>query len=444
MAGIAGIADPNQWTAVERMLDKIAYRGRFGRELVQTGAVTAGIVKAMHPATNQEETQALCSICDTAGPERLAGVRLVQGEFALVRDPFGVAPLYYGRNADGAVCFASEVKALLEVTGDVNELPPGSLYDGESIRPYRRTETRPVLSDEPEEIAAELRLRLETAIAERAAIGDVGAWLSGGLDSSTMAALARPYVYRLHTVAAGVSGAPDLEYAAVVAAFIDADHHEVVVGTDDLLAALPQVIYHLESFDALLVRSSITNYLAAQAASDYVSAVFSGEGGDELFAGYAYLKTLDPALLAGELLDITGRLHNTALQRVDRCAAAFGTVAFVPFLDSEVAGYAQRIPVGLKLHDGVEKWILRRAMEGALPEPVLRRTKSKFWEGAGVGDLLSDYAEGAFTDAAFLAERVLPNGWVLNSKEELMYYRMFREHFGERTDLSWMGRTKMS
>ena len=58
---------------------------------------------------------------------------------------------------------------------------------------------------------------------------------------------------------------------------------------------MPAVIYHLESFDALLVRSSITNYLVAQAAADFVPAVFSGEGGDELFAGYAYLKALDPA-----------------------------------------------------------------------------------------------------------------------------------------------------
>jgi asparagine synthase (glutamine-hydrolysing) len=272
--------------------------------------------------------------------------------------------------------------------------------------------------------------------------GEVGAWLSGGLDSSAMAALARPHVDRLHTFAVGVDGAPDLMFAAEVAAFIGSHHHEAVVTFAQMLAALPAVIYHLESFDALLVRSSITNYLVAQAAADFVPAVFSGEGGDELFAGYAYLKALDLAMLPDELIDIIGRLHNTALQRVDRCASAHGTVAHVAFLDPEVVAYALQIPVEFKLRDGVEKWILRRALDDALPESVLNRIKAKFWEGAGVRELLAEFAEGRISDADFRAERSLANGWTLNTKEELLYYRIFREHFGELEDLGWMGRTK--
>ena len=242
-------------------------------------------------------------------------------------------------------------------------------------------------------MAQELRRHLAAAVERHIGNGEVGAWLSGGLDSSAMAALARPHVDRLHTFAAGLAGAPDLAYAAEVAAFIGSDHHEVVVTFAQMLAALPAVIYHLESFDALLVRSSITNYLVAQAAADFVPAVFSGEGGDELFAGYAYLKALDPGALPDELIDIIGRLHNTALQRVDRSASAHGTVAHVAFLDPEVVAYALQIPAEFKLRDGVEKWILRRALDGALPESVLNRTKAKFWEGAGVGDLLAEYAE---------------------------------------------------
>ena len=193
-------------------------------------------------------------------------------------------------------------------------------------------------------MAAELRRRLAGAVGSRIGNGEVGSWLSGGLDSSALAALARPHVDRLYTFCAGLPGAPDLAFAAEVAAFIHSDHHEVVVTVDEMLAVLPEVIYHLESFDALLVRSSITNYLVAQAASDYVPAVFSGEGGDELFAGYEYLKSLEPEALPDELIDITGRLHNTALQRVDRCAAAHGTLAHVAFLDPDVAAYALADP----------------------------------------------------------------------------------------------------
>jgi asparagine synthase (glutamine-hydrolysing) len=96
------------------------------------------------------------------------------------------------------------------------------------------------------------------------------------------------------------------------------------------------------------------------------------------------------------------------------------------------------------LKDGIEKWILRRAMDGALPDRVLKRAKSKFWEGAGINDLLSEYTENLVTDHDFRNERNLINGWVLNTKEELFYYRVFRDHFGDLPDLNWMGRTKGS
>ena len=223
---------------------------------------------------------------------------------------------------------------------------------------------------------------------------------------------------------------------------IGSEHHEVIVTLDDMLAALPDAIYHLESFDALLIRSSVNNYLVAEKASEYVGAVFSGEGGDELFAGYEYLKDMDTEELPDELIDITHRLQNTALQRVDRCSSAHGTMAHVGFLDPDVVEYALRIPVDLKLHDGVEKWILREAVRDLLPEAVANRKKAKFWEGAGVQEIISDYAESRISDDEFARERALPDGSSVNTKEELMYYRIFKEHFGELEDLSWMGRTK--
>jgi asparagine synthase (glutamine-hydrolysing) len=120
-------------------------------------------------------------------------------------------------------------------------------------------------------------------------------------------------------------------------------------------------------------------------------------------------------------------------------------VIYVPLLDLDVVELALRIPPGLKIKRNgavIEKYIFRLAMQGALPEQVLWRPKSKFWQGAGVGTLLEQHANETVTDADFTRERRLPNGWRLNSKEELLYYRIFKQHFGEFEDLNWMGRTK--
>jgi asparagine synthase (glutamine-hydrolysing) len=129
---------------------------------------------------------------------------------------------------------------------------------------------------------------------------------------------------------------------------------------------------------------------------------------------------------------------------VDRCSSAFGTVAHVGFLDEGVVEYALQIPANLKLRNGVEKWILRESMKDTLPDSILWRPKAKFWQGAGVEDFLARHADRQISDADFKRERTLPNGVQLNTKEELFYYRIFRERFGEFDDLSWMGRTKGS
>jgi asparagine synthase (glutamine-hydrolysing) len=425
------------------MLDRLSHRGRHWCEIREAEGTTLGVLGSQIQQADLKELPKGI-VRDQASAGHFAQAQAQNGGFELQRDRLGVRPLYYGWTSDGAFCFASEVKGMLAVTRDIHEMPPGYSFDGGKMTMNAEITVQPELNESAETIARELRRRLESTVQARIGNGDVGSWLSGGLDSSVMVALAHPHVSKLHTFAAGMAGAPDLEFARVAAEFLHAEHHERVIQPAEMFASLSDVIYALESFDAWLIRSSVMNYLVAKTAADYVPAVFSGEGGDELFAGYDYLKSLDPAELPSELIDITNRLHNTALQRVDRCSSAFGTVAHVGFLDDNVVDYALQIPSGLKLRNGVEKWILRESMRDALPDSILWRPKAKFWQGAGVEDFLARHAKEQISDADFKLERNLPNGVQLNTKEELFYYRIFRERFGDFDDLSWMGRTKGS
>lgn len=442
MAGIAGVDRLGKEKQVREMLDKIAHRGGYGVKVREKRNTTLGIV---YPKVQEKNAKRLKKgiAADEVEEGHSAVARAANGGLTLKRDSLGVAPLYYGRGKKGELYFASEVKALLGFCKNIKQVPYGSKFDGEKVKKYFKIEEKEPFEKKSDEIAHSLKEKLVCSIKKRIDLGGkVGAWLSGGLDSSTMSALAKKHCDDLQTFAAGVKGAPDLEFAKEVAHFIGSDHHEIVLDFNDLIKVLPKVIYHLESFDALLIRSTITNYMVAEKSSDHVESVFSGEGGDELFAGYEYLKGIDEEKLDEELMDIIGRLHNTALQRVDRSASAHGTIAHIGFLDPEVVEYAMKIPVKYKIRNGVEKWILRKAMEGELPERVLTREKAKFWQGAGVTEMISDYAEKKITDEDFQRERKLKNGWILNSKEELLYYRYFKEYFGELEDFSWMGRTK--
>jgi len=442
MGGIAGIKRKGENELVNKMLDKISFRGKTGKRIIETEEATIGVVWPQSQKDFAFNSTEKIFVQDTAGNGHLAKAEIIKGDLILERDELGIAPLYFGRTRDNVLCFASEVKSLLTATNDINELLPGHKFADGRLTQYFNLQIKQEIQDDPEAIAKMLRKLLEESISKRIKTDLFGSWLSGGLDSSTIAAIARPFVKTLHTFSAGLKTASDLAFAKEVANHIGSVHHEVIVEFNEMIRKLPEVIYHLESFDALLIRSSIINYIAAKVASDYVPEIFSGEGGDELFAGYEYIKSIPQNSIADELIDITGRLHNTAFQRVDRCASAHSTVPHVIFADPKVFNFALSIPAKYKLNNGVEKWILRQAVKGLLPFSVLNRTKVKFWEGAGVYELISDYASKKVTDKDLSTERILPNGWNLSSKEELLYYRIFKEHFGEASNYDWMGRTK--
>ena len=440
MAGIIGISGVKQSKTAHDMLSKISHRGKKHNILLLKSGITIGFASNnLDSLCNDVKNTNFFSLSNRIDS---TSILIENNRIILKRDKYGVEPLYYTMINDADIAFSSEVKALTAFGTTIHELNPGYVLANKELRKYYEFEKAVHINIEQRDLSTLLKETLSKAIQKRLGNNSIGAWLSGGLDSSAISALLRPMVNELHTFAVGFREADDLKYAKIVADHIRSIHHERIISFEEIVKVLPDVIYHLESFDALLVRSSIMNYLVSQSASEYVEEVFSGEGGDELFAGYQYLKELPENQIEDELIDITKRLHNTALQRVDRCSSAFGTIAHVPFLDDEVVELATKIPVDQKLFKKTEKWILRLALVDNLPTEVLMRTKSKFWEGSGIGEHFYKYAEGLISDLDFKEERKIKCGWVLNSKEELMYYRIFKEHFGELENLDWMGRTK--
>ncbi len=390
-----------------------------------------------HHLKTHSDTEVVLHLYEDEGPEcvqRFDGMfafALLDGdELVLARDPLGVKPLYYAER-DGRLYFASEMKALLPLRARIHEFPAGHWFHSrEGFRKYFDLERWITTSEVPADPLRALQVSLRRAV-EKRLVADVpvGVFLSGGLDSSLAAALMRPHVESLHSFSVGMVDSSDLAYARLVAESLGTQHHERVFTEQEMRRILPRVIWHLESFDFALVRSAIANYFVAQLASEYVKVVLVGEGSDELFGGYHYLKDLSQPERARELIRITTALHNSNLQRVDRMTMAHGLEGREPYLDLDLLKIAFNLPLEFKQRDGVEKWALRTAFEGMLPEEVLWRTKEKFSRGAGSALVFEQIAEREMSDREFEEERTLPHGVTLRSKEELYYYRMWRKYF---------------
>jgi asparagine synthase (glutamine-hydrolysing) len=192
---------------------------------------------------------------------------------------------------------------------------------------------------------------------------------------------------------------------------------------------LPKVVRTIENYDPSLVRSAVPNYILAEFTAQYVKVVLTGEGADEIFAGYEYLAEYETeSKLHAELVRIIEGLHNLNLQRGDRVTMAHGLEARVPFLERGMICLGLSLPAGWKLagEDQPEKRLLRQAFEGWLPEDFLWRKKAQFGDGSGATSILQEKMEESVTEEEFERERneVDPP---LRTREEVAYYRIFNE-----------------
>ncbi len=392
-----------------------------------------------HRFSTDSDSEVLLHLFEEFGFDCL---KLLNGMFAFIindngnifaaRDRIGIKPLYFG-NKNGVMAFASEIKSL-EGYEDISEFPPGYYYSNiTGFHQYYSIDCfeNPYLNNE-DEICSLIREKLFISV-KRRLVSDVpvGIFLSGGLDSSIIAALMNPYVDRLHTFAVGTEGSEDLAAARKVAGFLNSKHYEYIYSEKEMKKYINDVIYYLESFDAPLVRSALPNYFVARAAKGKIKVVLTGEGADELFSGYHYLKNLNcSGALNDELLRITRSLHNVNLQRTDRMTMAHSIEARVPFLDHEFVEFAHSIPLKFRCagDNKIEKYLLRKAFKNYLPDEILWRDKLKFSEGSGAEDLFNKIAETGISDSEFLNESSkAPHN--IRGKDELYFYRIYKEHF---------------
>lgn len=377
--------------------------------------------------------------------------------YLIARDHIGIIPLYQGWDGEGHYYVASELKALEGVCSTIEEFQPGQYFyspDGKPVRWYHRDwVSYDAVKDNVSDID-ELRDALEAAV-KRQLMSDVpyGVLLSGGLDSTVIAAVTAKYAAkriesadtevawwpRLHSFAIGLEGSPDLAAAKVAADFIGTVHHEVHFTIQEALDALDDVIYHLETYDITTVRASTPMFLLARVIKSMgIKMVLSGEGSDELFGGYLYFhKAPSPQAFHEETVRKLGKLHLYDCLRANKSLAAWGVEGRVPFLDKEFIDVAMRLNPRDKMSlvvDGrqrIEKWIVREAFKDYMPPSITWRQKEQFSDGVGYNwiDTLRRMTNELVTDQQFAAAaRRFPIN-TPSTKEEYYYRAIFAKHF---------------
>ncbi|KAL1066732.1 hypothetical protein V6Z11_D12G080700 [Gossypium hirsutum] len=410
--------------------------------------------------------------------------------FIAARDAIGITPLYIGWGLDGSVWFASEMKALSDDCEQFMSFLPGHIYSSKQVSflfpsvpfsafyllhsqmsagalrrwynppwysekipstPYNPKVLREAFEKAFSKLSTGILVLILLAVFKRL-MTDVpfGVLLSGGLDSSLVAAVAARQLAnsevacqwgsQLHTFCIGLKGSPDLKAAKEVADYIGTRYHEFHFTVQEGIDALEEVIYHIETYDVTTIRASTPMFLMSRKIKSLgVKMVLSGEGSDEIFGGYLYFhKAPNKEEFHEETCRKIKALHLYDCLRANKSTSAWGLEARVPFLDKEFINIAMSIDPEWKMIrpdlGRIEKWILRNAFDDDkkpyLPKHILYRQKEQFSDGVGYSwiDGLKDHANKQVTDAMLInANFIYPEN--TPTTKEGYYYRTIFEKF---------------
>ena len=374
----------------------------------------------------------------------------------IARDPIGIRPLFKGRRwnrtGETELFVCSEMKGIHAHCDELMPFEPGTyaslcLTTGEwQQQAYYHYDYPSVVSTDEAAVMKTLREKLITAVDKRM-MSDrpIGCLLSGGVDSSLIAALVAKHFPKgtLHTFNVGLDiGASDRAYARMVADHIGSIHHEVTITKDEALALLKETVQVCESFDTTTIRASTMQLAVARyiAAETDIKVIFNGDVIDEASGSYVYFKNAPSNdAYQAETIRLMKEIHLYDVLRADRTISGCGLEARVPFADKAFIQYYMGIAPELrKPRNGIEKYLLRKAFEGYLPEAVLWRPKEAFSDGCSEVDeswstIIKDFVEQQI-DADDLRKVELSHCQP-RTKEELYYRRCFEQFYAGRASV---------
>jgi len=257
--------------------------------------------------------------------------------------------------------------------------------------------------------------------------------LSGGLDSTIIAYFLKERKPNAIAVIAKDFVGNDLVYCQRVSKEFDMPLTINHVSTEDILNAIEDTIKILKNFNDIEIRNNVVMYLAIKWAKEQTyTGIITGDGADELFAGYSFLINKSEEELDKEIQRVCAVMHFPT-QKIGK---ALGVTVESPFLDKEIIEFAKKIPSNLKVRNEDTKrhgkWILRKTFEGKIPQQIAWREKSPMQNGSGtVG--LSNLFDLVISDQAFLEKKKKveeTDKVIIRTKESMHYYEIYRNLFG--------------
>lgn len=431
-------------------------------EIYNHREIASQYLKQSHSFQTQSDCEVILYLYEEYGVEFLDKLNGMFGfvlydkesnDYLIARDHIGIIPLYMGRDEEGMLYVASELKAIVDVCKVVEEFPPGHYYLGSQKKlvryynpPWNSPEALPAAQYDPKLLAEAL-----DAAVRRQLMCDVpyGVLISGGVDSSIVSALVAKqnkkriesdgrdpaWWPQLHSFSVGLKDSPDLVMARKVAQHIGSTHHEINFTIQEGLDAISDVIYFLETFDITTIRAATPMYLMSRKIKAMgIKMILSGEGADEVFGGYLYFhKAPNPQEFHSELLRKLELLHKYDCLRANKATSAWGIEARVPFLDREFLDVAMSIDPAEKMcgPEKIEKHILRQAFDGLIPDEILWRQKEQFSDGVGYSwiDSIKTFVESEISDQQLKnAHHKFPMK-TPQTKEGYWYRMIFESHF---------------